>query len=446
VYTGNTANTGITTGAALASALTTGQFVDIANGSTSAAILIGGGQIFDTTYSQSRVAAQVRAMRKYANGKVLIAHGNSVSRFNADGSVDSAFAESIANSTIYDLTLTSDESAIYVCGAFTSWNTSGGSVTRNYVAKLSGSTGAVDTGWSPSASGTKYNIAVSGTTVCAGGNYPEFFSTSGSVLGNSWVQYAGTPDTYSTNAGLIVRAHPATANTFIGVGGGYEITDSGGNVSYQTNKVYHFTVSGVTFNYTTTQPGSAPSYSGSSQAVAVNATHIYYAIMESNTFQYLYRWTIGTAASEAASNYQLQYLATPKFLFQRGTDSSWWAACTGNQVSPNASTALVGWTSALGTITPFNVLSFNDLGLAGIALTDGSFLLGNVYNNTNKYLDKTVITPETGATIVGPPQTSGGGSTSSSSAQSYKTNTTVRLQKLASGNLLVAQRNTPFFS
>jgi hypothetical protein len=91
-------------------------------------------------------------------------------------------------------------------------------------------------------------------------------------------------------------------------------------------------------------------------------------------------------------------------------------------------------------------LSFDNHGLAGIALTDGSFLLGNVYNITDKYLDKTVTVPETGATIVGPPQSSGGGSTSSSTAQSYKSNTTVRLQKLANGSLLVAQRNTPFFS
>jgi hypothetical protein len=92
-------------------------------------------------------------------------------------------------------------------------------------------------------------------------------------------------------------------------------------------------------------------------------------------------------------------------------------------------------------------LSWGGFAIAGAALTDGSFLLGNVANGiTDKYLDKTVLAPEGGATIVGPPQSSGGGSTSSSSGQSYKQNTTVRLQKLASGSLLVAQRNTPFFS
>jgi hypothetical protein len=313
---------------------------------------------------------------------------------------------------------------------------------------LNGSTGVVDATFQPNPSGgTKFSVAVSGTTVCAGGAYPEFFATTnGSAIGNSWVQYTGTPNSYSTPNGIIVRAHPSVANTFIGVAPSYYYTDGNGDSSQENFFAWNFTVSGPSLNYTSSLAYGAPSYSYQTQAVVVTSTHIYYAYDYASTFVYVMRFTIGSAGSQFQSPYQQVYQGQPRSLWQRSTDSSWWVGMTGNQASPPAPTAIAGWTSALASITQYNALSWSSFAIAGVALTDGSFLLGNVYNGGNKYLDKTVIAPESGATVLAPPTSAGGSSSSSTTGQSYKNQTTLRLQKLASGSLLVAQRNTPFFS
>jgi hypothetical protein len=295
--------------------------------------------------------------------------------------------------------------------------------------------------------GPKFSIAVSGTTVCVGGDKIEFFTTSGSTVASFWRQFSGEPDTCSTPNGVIIRAHPSIANTFIAVGPNYTYTDSGGSDYTQNYFAWHVTTYGTPVQYTIGSAYAAPAYGQQTQNVVVTSTHIYYAYDYASSFTYLVRFTIGSAGSVVQSSYQPVYQAQTRMLWQRSTDSSWWAGMTGNRQNPPAPTALVGWTSALANISQYNVLSWGGFAIAGIALTDGSFLLGNVANNiTDKYLDKTVIAPETGATIWGPPQSSGGGSTSSTSTQTYKTNTTLRLQKLANGNLLVAQRNTPFFN
>ena len=452
VYTGSGSdtNTFFRTGASLAAALTTGQFVDIANIGSNR-ISLGGGEVFDSTYTNPGVNAEVRAMRKYANGKVLIAYGNTLVRVNANGTIDSTFPSQVANNTIFDIALTTDESKIYICGSFYNITTSGTTVSRNQIARIDSTTGAVDN-WSVNPYSSCYSVAVSGTTVCtvADGTYMQFWSTTGtgSALGSNWSQYAA-PNMYSLTAnGITVRNHPSIANTFIGVMDNYVYTDSNYDSFTQYYKAMNFTTSGPSLNYDSSSAYSVPP-NYYSQAVVVNSTHIYWAVAYASSLLYVYRLTLGTQNSLLQSVVHSAGASTDvKFLWQRSTDSAWFVGCQGNTVTPTVATALYAWTSALtATITlGFNVLSFDNLRIAGVALTDGTLLLGNVnFNNGNNYLAKTVASPEGGATVSSPPTANGtGGSDTTTAQQNFGRGRTFRLQKMSNGKLLIVATNSAF--
>ncbi len=90
---------------------------------------------------------------------------NRIARINADGSIHAWNPN--ASDTVYALTVSG--STVYAGGAFNGVNSIGG-LARNRIAALDATTGTATT-WDPNANNTVWALAVSGSTVYAGGDF-----------------------------------------------------------------------------------------------------------------------------------------------------------------------------------------------------------------------------------------------------------------------------------
>lgn len=458
VYTGTSATNGFFAGAALASGLSTGQSIDIAN-NTIYNIVVGGAQVFDSNFAivpWNNDSARVTAV--YPNGKVLVATASALTRFNADGTTDNTFTSITPNTTIRDIAISSDGSAVYVCGDFTQVTQNGNTVNRNYVVKLNGTTGIIDTSFVPYAglNGNAFSVAVSGTTVAvsfSGGPRLIAFmnSTTGAQLNDYWSGQYGSTEQYGFQSQPTLKGHPTTANKFIAVATqGYYYIDDLGNYYYFQSAVFEVTTGGGQ-SYTAA-PSSGSSYTYPN-AVLVTASHIYWAIY-SGYYATVYRLTIGTYGSGLLSNGNLttnsQY---PVSVFSRQTDGSIFVGTLALPAQGPPS-SIFNLPANLGSVTALPIVSTITSGgnpaggVLGQSLSDGSLLLCNVVaNGVNARIAKTIATFEVGATIAYPPYMSGQYPTTgftSVSSQTFRSYQTMRLQKMSNGNLLVSQRNTPY--
>jgi hypothetical protein len=233
---------------------------------------------------------------------------------------------------------------------------------------------------------------------------------------------------------------------FIVFSSGYIFYDSNGDGQYYYPFVFHINTSGVINTYT--QTNNASVQLNTTSAVLVTSTHIYWGWQNVQT-TYLYRLTIGTFGSGIISATSNTGYGNVSCVFRRTTDGALFVGTTGNSGENGNTTGIAQFTSALAVVTPpFVANTFNNIGLFGAALSDGSLLLCNVrIGATNTYAGKTTTTPEGGATIAYPPYNSGSTSQlgfTSTSGQTFRAYQTMRLQKMSTGQLLVVQRNTPY--
>jgi hypothetical protein len=84
-----------------------------------------------------------------------------------------------ANDVVFTLAVSGDGSTVYAGGFFNGTNSIGGA-TRNHIAALDATTG-VATSWDPNANGSVATLAVSGSTVYAGGNFNGASSIGGAT-------------------------------------------------------------------------------------------------------------------------------------------------------------------------------------------------------------------------------------------------------------------------
>lgn len=457
IYTGSTTTPVLFTGASLAAAMTTGQFVDVANQTTNT-ITIGGGQVFDTSYSQGNVTSTVRVTAQYSSGKILIGSDstNRVLRLNYDGSYDSTFTPIQTNGQIYDIALSSDETAIYVGGNFTQITQSSTTYNYAYLVKLNGSTGAFVPAFFPSGYGAitqgVQSVAASGTAVCAayqgGQRYINFLnSTNGTEVTNVWNgQYGGT-DIYAMQSIPTVKAHPTVANAFIVLSNGYILYDSVGDPQYYYPFVFHIHTGGVLNTYSQTNNYNAPRET--TNFALITSTHIYWGQQQSMT-NVLYRLTIGSFSSGFTSSSVYAGYGNVSTVFRRATDGAFFVGTKANVGENGSLTGIAQYTSTLTASAPFAAFTYNNNGLFGAALSDGSLLLGNVVVPAgNSPLNKTTTTPEFGATIAYPPYIAGQYAQqypgyTVTTGQTFRGYQTMRLQKMSTGQLLIVQRNTGF--
>lgn len=457
VYTGTSTANVFYAGAALASGLTTGQSIDIANNSQYG-ISVGGAQVFDSTYANvpwATASATITAI--YPNGKILVATNTTLQRFNADGTADNTFTTITPGSTINSIAISSDGSAVFVAGNFTQVTQNGNTVQRNYVVKLNGTTGIIDTSFVPFSglNNPVYSVAVSGTTVAVSfsGSYRLIAfmnSTTGADLGGSWTgQYGGT-DCFGFQSQPLLKQNPTIANTFIAfASNGYYYIDYEGTYTYFNAPVFLVQSNGGQ-SYTASNGTSVPQYQYG-DAVLITSTHIYWAAY-TGYFATVYRLTIGTYSSGLVSNNWNAVNSTPVSVFSRTTDGSIFVGTTALIVN-GAASSVFNFPANLASVTALPVVTTitsggSGVGVLGQSLSNGSLLLCNVVvANTNIRIAKTVVTFESAATIAYPPYQNGQFQATGFTAtteQNFRTYQTMRLQKMSNGQLLVTQRNTPY--
>ncbi|MFH1149364.1 MAG: hypothetical protein V1748_02700 [Actinomycetota bacterium] len=153
---------------------------------------------------------------------------NRLAHIEADGSVDTDWNPD-ANGTVHTLAISG--STVYAGGEFTTFK--GGTVPRDYIAAIpTAGDGTPDGTWDPDANGTVHTLAVSDSTVYAGG---EFTTFKGGTVPRDYVAAIptagdGTPDgTWDPDASSNVRALAISGSTVYA--GGAFTTFKGGTVT-----------------------------------------------------------------------------------------------------------------------------------------------------------------------------------------------------------------------
>ena len=450
IHTGSTASSVFYLTQSDGAAITNGQFIDVVNAG-GAQISFGGAQVLDSVVAN--VSGSITSSVRYSDGRVLlVGQGSYLTRnifirLNADGTVDNSFAGFTFNSAPECITLSADETAIYVGGGFTSITdvATSTSYSRNYIAKFNGSTGAIDTAWNPGSAVPTgpQSVAVSGTTVVAASYVSPriafMSSTTGANLGTGvWYgEYSGVPNSWAFRAQPYIRAHPTQSNTFIGnCAYGTVFTDGDLNQTYFDQTLFHFTKdSGPTFFYNDSISRNAVNYV---DGLLVTSTHIYQAASTA-----IYRYVLGSQ-SGGTQNGGLGSGSSVKSIIIRPSDSAVFVTKTNSTgvQSVFAFLANLGDFIALPTLE-----TWSTLGIVGQFLGNGKLAAGNFRISGSNYTLALLVSPlQTGATIYYPPFQSGSSQANgftSTTSQSFRQFQSMRVQKI-NGQLYIVQRNTPF--
>jgi hypothetical protein len=152
---------------------------------------------------------------------------NRLARINSDGTLHGW--DPRANNIVRTLALSG--STVYVGGQFTSLSPNGGtSVTRNRLAAVDASTGAVITAWDPRANDRVNTLAVSGSTVYVGGQFTSLSPNGGTAVTRNRLAAvdAGTGaviTAWDPNASEIVNTLAVSGST-VYVGGAFNGSNS----------------------------------------------------------------------------------------------------------------------------------------------------------------------------------------------------------------------------
>jgi trimeric autotransporter adhesin len=189
---------------------------------------------------------------------------NNIAHILPDKSVDPNFDPN-ANDGVYGLAVSG--STVYVSGYFNGTNSIGGA-NRNYIAALNATTG-VATSWNPNASDVVFTIAVSGSTVYAGG----FFNGPSSIGGADRNHIAALDATTGLATGWNPNANGsvatlAVAGSTVYAGGNFTGTNSIGGADRN-----HIAALDATTGLAV--PGWDPNANGFVGALAVSGSTVY---------------------------------------------------------------------------------------------------------------------------------------------------------------------------
>ncbi len=181
----------------------------------------------DKTLDPNTVGTFVTATAVQPDGKVIIGGDftsvlgqprNRIARLNADGTLDTVFNPN-ANSSVNSIAVQSD-GKILVGGTFSGANSIGGA-TRNYIARLSATTGLADS-FNPNANDTVYSIAVqSDGKILVGGVFVGANSIGGATRNRiaRIDAVTGLADSFDPNANGVVISIAVQSDGKILVGG-----------------------------------------------------------------------------------------------------------------------------------------------------------------------------------------------------------------------------------
>ena len=435
--------------ASTGTALTAGQTIEVANAGPYTANF-GSGQLWEVNASQPTAPNAVPSfMRRYANGKILIvgtftSPQQYIYRLNADGSTDNTFASLSFNSGITAATITSDDAFIYIAGNFTTITYNGTTYNRTRIARLNGTTGALDLTWDADVAPTQpaESIAVSGTTVAVSGSFgPEYVlfysTTNGTKLSSNWNGQYGTAYTWGFNGIPYLLRHPTSANVFIAVISSYFFyTDGDYNQQVYYYSMFHINVGGGSlFNY-----NAAGAIAGSAQGLIIGASNMIYTT-NGNVVR---RWVVGTA-DPAATGYA-SFPNGSSCVWQRPTDNAVFVCCSDNYGGSNLVAVFNGTT--LANLDYPSVFGYGGSQMAGVSQTDGKVLFTRaLVNGAGRTLGRTIVSPEVGATLAYPPQMSGSNQISGFTTNAAKTllgYSRIKIQKMPNNALLVVDKTTPY--
>lgn len=449
VLTGTTTAQNIFFPASTGTALTAGQTIEVVNASAYNNSF-GGGQLWESNASQPTAPNAVPSfMRRYANGKILIVGAFStpqqyIYRLNADGSTDGTFASLSFDQVVTAATITSDDAFIYIAGSFTTITYNGTTYSRQRIARLNGTTGALDLTWNAGGAGPTApaeTIAVSGTTVAVSGSFGSslvlfYNTTTGTQLGSNWDGQYG--EIYKWGFGQIpyLLAHPTSANVFIATTNAYFYYNENYEPVYFYNSMLHInTGGGALFNY-----NASGTIAGTPQSLIIGASNMIYTTNGSSVT----RWVVGTA--NAAATGSASWPNGTVCVWQRPTDNAVFVSCQDNYTGSNLVNVFNGTT--LANLTYPSVFGWGGSPMAGVSQTDGKILFTRAYvNGALRTLGRTIVSPEVGASLAYPPQMSGSTQQSgftSSLSKVLNQYARIKIQKMPNNVLLVVDKTTPY--
>jgi len=172
-----------------------------------------------------------------------------------------------ADYTVYALALSG--STVYAGGDFSCFKSSGDNpITRNYIAALSSSGTVKD--WDPDADSTVYALAVSGSTVYAGGDFSCFKSSGDNCITRNYIaalSSSGTVKTWDPDADYTVYALAVSGST-VYAGGDFSCFKSSGDNPITRNFIAALDATGAATSWD-------PDADGSVYALAVSGSTVY---------------------------------------------------------------------------------------------------------------------------------------------------------------------------
>ncbi len=209
----------------------------------------------------------------YAGGEFTSIGGQTRNRIaKLDYSTGAATSwDANANGIVYTIAVSSDGSEIYAGGAFNGTNSIGGQ-TRNRIAKLDNFTGAADASWDANASGIVRTIVIDGTNIYVGGEFRGDLCIGGKWRNNiaRLNTTTGAADDWAPNPSASFNAHVytiAVSGTSVFAGG--EFTSIGGKPRNYIAKL------NATINTNNADPTWDPKASRYVYTLAVSGSYVY---------------------------------------------------------------------------------------------------------------------------------------------------------------------------
>jgi hypothetical protein len=185
---------------------------------------------FDPNVNNTVAALAVSGSTVYAGGRFTTANGGAATRnyLAAFDAATGAVASWKPDPNNFVNTLLVSGSTIYAGGSFTSVNTTTTPVPRNCLAAFDTTTGSA-TSWDPSANAQVYSLALSGSIIYAGGGFTSVNTTTTPMTRNYLAAFdtlTGTATTWDPNAGNPVISLAVSGST-VYAGGSFTTVNGG---------------------------------------------------------------------------------------------------------------------------------------------------------------------------------------------------------------------------
>ena len=172
---------------------------------------------------------------------------NRIARLNPDGTLDTAFNPN-ANGAVFAIAVQAD-GKILAGGQFSGTNSIGGA-TRNFIARLDATTGAADVTFDPNASSVVRSIAVqSDTKILVGGDFTTLSPNGGAAVTRNRIARldatTGAVDSFDPNASLAVDSIVVQPDGKVLVGGDFTTLSPNGGIAVTRNRIARLNTDGT---------------------------------------------------------------------------------------------------------------------------------------------------------------------------------------------------------